>query len=412
MMHHSSRLHLTRDSIYSHVCKSDLQSASKPLTRFSSSEYVRALNSQVQRFPSQETEVPERTLYLIDKLVRLRTKEAKFGFDHSEVLNLEREMLEPFVAGTNDLKPDRGEGLNEGQFSKKLMERLSRTVPGTQSPQLHFDEWKRKKEAEIRLKKKLIDDAAQEEAQKRIEQAEAQERRIEESQRKAVEWEAQKRQEAKQRELEVQAKQHKEEEHKERQKTNAEEQFKTWLRGNFMKLKETKRMEKAELRTEALRAAERQRLDEERKWQCEQQFQDWVRRKTSQMNRSISSVISKADKPKKPIMLAYSPNRRLKTTSSPTSQDNPSKYTSSEADLVQEESSTEPVKTLHSSTSSQKRQRLKRGKGKGKRAEDVQPIEELSSIQRTSHQGGHFASGEEDVEGFIYSGNEEESSDD
>lgn len=410
MMHHSSRLHLTRDSVYSHVCTSDLQSASKPLTRFSSSEYVRALNSQVQRFPSQETEVPERTLYLIDKLVRLRTKEAKFGFDHSEVLNIEREMLDPFVEGTNDLKPDRSEGLSEAQFSKKLMERLSRTVPGNQSPQLNFDDWKRKKEAEIRLKRKLIDDAAQEEAQKRIEETEAQERRIEESQRKAAQWEAQKRQEAKQRELETQAVQRKEKEKKGQKQAKAEEQFKTWLRENFTKLKEKKRMEKAEQRTEAMRAAEKQRLEEERKWQCEQQFQDWLRRKAAQMSRSVSSVISKPEKPKKPIMLAYSPNRRLKTTSSPTSQDNPSKYTSSEVDLVQEPSSTEPVKSTPSSAASLKQNKGTRGKGK--RAEDVQPIEELSSIQRTSHQGGHFASGEEDVEGFIYSGNEDESSDD
>ena len=411
-MHHSSRLHLTRDTINSHVCQAELQSATQPLTRFSSSEYIRALNSQVQRFNDKQVEVPERRLYMIDKLVRLRAKEAKFGFDHSEVLNLERELLEPFMVGTNTLKPEPTEGVNDAQFSKQLFDKLSKTVPGTHSPQLKFDEWKRKKEAEMRLKTKLIEDAIQQEVQKRIAEDEVRERHTEESQQKIAEWNYQKQIEAKRKALKQEENRRAEQEHKDKQKAKAEEQFKEWLRDNFMKLKEQKRMEKAEHRSEELRAVERQRLEEERKWLCEQQFQAWVRRKASVMNnRSTSSMLSKPSKAKKPIMLAYSPNRRLKTSSSPTSMDNPSKYTTSEIDVIPEPSSTEEVKTSQSSTSSKRLKRVKKTvkKGKTKRADDVQPIDELSSIQRTSHQGGHFASGEEDVEGFIYSGNEDES---
>ena len=410
MMHHSSRVHLTRDSVYAQVCKEDVASASKPITRFASQEYLRALNSQVQRFDDVFSEVPEKTLYLIDKMVRLRTKEAKFGFDHSEVLNLERELLEPFVEGTNELKVDRGE-LDESQFSKKLLERLSHTVPGSTSPGLNFEDWKRKKEAEMRLKTKLIEDAIQEEVQKRIDQEEDRQHKIEESQRKTEEWTRQKDLEAKLRYQENEQRRLESEQLADERKRQGEDQFKKWLKENFLKLRESKHQEKVTQKTEQLKAAERLRQEEERRWQCEQQFQQWLHRKNAQMNCSTGSVVSKPGRTKKPIMLAYSPNRKLKGSSSPTSLDNPSKYTTSEVDLVRDLSSAEEMKSSRSSASSKRLKKVKKPmkRGKAKRADDVQPIDELSSIQRTSHQGGHFASGEEDVEGFIYSGNEDES---
>lgn len=38
-----------------------------------------------------DIELPEETLYIIDKIVRLRARTGRFGFDHSEVINCESE---------------------------------------------------------------------------------------------------------------------------------------------------------------------------------------------------------------------------------------------------------------------------------------------------------------------------------
>ena len=37
-------------------------------------------------------ELPPETLYLIDKVVRIRGKNGRFGVDHSEILNYELEL--------------------------------------------------------------------------------------------------------------------------------------------------------------------------------------------------------------------------------------------------------------------------------------------------------------------------------
>jgi hypothetical protein len=40
----------------------------------------------------EKPEIPQDKVYMIDKVVRLRTQEGKFGVDHSEILNFEFEM--------------------------------------------------------------------------------------------------------------------------------------------------------------------------------------------------------------------------------------------------------------------------------------------------------------------------------
>jgi hypothetical protein len=140
-------------------------------------------------------EIPEHRLYMIDKVVRMRSQYGRFGIDHSELLNYELELTNkprddhmnwlvqckgPFKAGQSDAStgPDSDQKpSNPMNVSAILFNRLNvkddekehsifsktqkKTVEKVPHKQTYAD-WLKIKEAERRLKRKLIAQAQSE----------------------------------------------------------------------------------------------------------------------------------------------------------------------------------------------------------------------------------------------------------
>ena len=226
-----SRLHITQDSVLKAVCTREVERAQRPITRFSSTEYQRAMSSQVQRFDRPDPDLPSATLYVIDKMARLRVRELGFGYDHSELLNLERVIREPFKEGGDHLKTRQERDVPEEVFISRLRAKLLRDKPAQQGQKLTFEQWKLKKEAEARIKNKLIEEAIR-----------ATEREETEGERPVETWSLAKREEARRRLEDFQERKRLLELATDR--PAAELVFKAWLKANFVQLREAKRLEK------------------------------------------------------------------------------------------------------------------------------------------------------------------------
>lgn len=226
-----SRLHVTQDSVLKAVCTHEVERAQRPITRFSSTEYQRAMSSQVQRFDRPDPDLPPTTLYVIDKMARLRVRDLGFGYDHSELLSLERVLREPFKEGGDHLKTRQEREVSEEAFISKLRAKLVPDRRGLQGHKLTFEQWKLKKEAEARIKNKLIEEAIR-----------ATEREETEEEQSLEAWSFAKRDEARRRLLEFQEKKLQLQASPDR--PAAESAFKAWLKANFVQLREAKRLER------------------------------------------------------------------------------------------------------------------------------------------------------------------------
>lgn len=135
----------------------------------------------------QRHEVPEHRLYMIDKVVRMRSQYGRFGIDHSELLNYELELTNkprddhmnwlvqkrgPYMAGQSDIStgPDSDEKKNmnvsailfnrlnvkdeekEHSIYSNTKTKVAEKVDRKQT----YANWLKAKEAERRLKRKLI----------------------------------------------------------------------------------------------------------------------------------------------------------------------------------------------------------------------------------------------------------------
>lgn len=226
-----SRLHVTQDSVLKAVCTHEVERAQRPITRFSSTEYQRAMSSQVQRFDRPDPDLPSTTLYVIDKMTRLRVRNLGFGYDHSELLSLERVLKEPFKEGSDHLKTRQERDVSEEVFISRLRAKLVQDKRTPQGQKLTFEQWKLKKEAETRIKHKLIEEAIR-----------ATEREETEEEKAVEAWSFAKREEARRRLLEFQEK--KLQLQRSPDRPAAESAFKAWLKANFVQLREAKRLER------------------------------------------------------------------------------------------------------------------------------------------------------------------------
>lgn len=224
-----SRLHVTQDSVLQAVCPGEVERARRPITRFGCPEYQRAMSHQVQRFDRPDPDLPHTTLYVIDKMTRLRVRSLRFGYDHSELLNVERVLREPFKEGSDHLKTRADREVSEVDIVTKLRQNLHKPPPP--SPKLTFEQWKLKKEAEARIKSKLIEEAVK-----------VSERQETEEEKGMEAWSAEKREEARSLLLEFQ--QRKSQFDRSEEKPAAQEEFKTWVKTNFIQLREAKRLER------------------------------------------------------------------------------------------------------------------------------------------------------------------------
>ena len=138
----------------------------------------------------QKPEVPADRLYIIDKVVRMRGKEGRFGVDHSEILNFEFELankersdhMNKLASCRSQLGENKeNSGLPDDTLSSTvLFQRLSQKEQaasrqeaskrsGSKRRGLSFNEWVRRKEAEKRMKQRLVREVKDEIRQELIE---------------------------------------------------------------------------------------------------------------------------------------------------------------------------------------------------------------------------------------------------
>lgn len=300
--------------------------------------------------------------YSVDKVVRDRLRTGgRFGFDNSEVLRLELQGVEEF----------------QESDGKQLAERLSAATTRSQSRPLSYDDWKERKEAESRLKSKLLRSLHSSDQGALLRSSQT--HRELESTHKLALWEEAKRKEAQERRSESRKRAEREDADRRRKQEKGAAAYQAWLQASLSKLQTQKaqeaqqrRLNKQQARLEAAQSSHRQKAIEAR-------YQEWLQ---SKMVRKAPP--SKPDTPRYrlrlPVMLAYSPNRPKQTSS-------PSFVTSSQASLqaalVPEESEESPESSLHDLPNPLERnnQRI---------------FDELSSIQRTSHFLGNPAESDEE----------------
>ena len=126
-------------------------------------------------------QVPHERLYMIDKAVRMRAIKGRYGVDHSEILNWEFELankprsdhmnLLVYKTAAEDLidptKQYKGPSVHKNN-ANVLFERLcekeineeSRIIQGEKgSNAITYNEWIRRKDAERRMKHRLLNEA-------------------------------------------------------------------------------------------------------------------------------------------------------------------------------------------------------------------------------------------------------------
>ena len=116
-------------------------------------------------------ELPADRVALIDKVVRLRCQQGRFGIDHSEILNFQiHSMNKPHLDRMNWLayKAKAGDELKLSKFLEKYVSIDTEVDKPTSRPQtacvgrLTHAEWLKQKDAQKRLRRKLLNQVKRE----------------------------------------------------------------------------------------------------------------------------------------------------------------------------------------------------------------------------------------------------------
>ena len=165
----------------------------------------------------QDPTVPDEKIYVIDKVVRMRGLQGRYGVDHSEILNYEFEMankerydhMNHLVYKSNGvqttLQTEEGDKENKPGMQKTqsnaIFERLTekeinemkRMHMEGDDRAISFNEWLRRKDAERRMKKRLLDDAKKEIRQELFGIAQAEQSDLEIKMKIMEDWATQKK---------------------------------------------------------------------------------------------------------------------------------------------------------------------------------------------------------------------------
>lgn len=400
----------------------DLDKATRPLTKIASEEYFRALKSH----PTQRSdcisihELPAEVCYGIDKTVRQRLKEGLFGYDHSQLIALELEIRDSFKKNTTKFKTEEDRKAEEEIISQVLVQRLAEVVDKNRPKKMSYEEWKRKKATEERLKKRLLVDALQYEYEKKIIEEEQVRQKQESSSKKIREWDIRKKLETGRKAQEEAATQAKMKEEENRRKEAAEMKFKEWLKDNVSKLKSDKRKEREEKKQQERLKKKYERELELKKRRSEIEFQLWVEKKNKeeeereeiQQMESIDRIYE--PKRKKHIILAYSPNKHrnklLYTQTVRESINRKIKSITSTQTEEEKESPMSPISPMSPMSPSDIKPKLRqppklKHKKEGKRD---QTFAELSSIRKSPVVHERYESGQVEESGESFMSNLEE----
>lgn len=174
-----------------------------------------------------------------------------------------------------------------------------------------FKKWVKKKNFESRFKKALMMQALKRKYENDLLEEQDREEKQSENRKRMHEWENQKMYEIAKKQYDEKVQKSKQEQEKEIKRKDAEEHYREWLKRNMVKLKEEKKQRKLQ----QLKESEEKRKKEEQEMllrqKTEENFKKWLKSKKTR-GQKRSSVVQKPIKVKKPIMLAYSPNRKIK----------------------------------------------------------------------------------------------------
>ncbi|CAG9328606.1 unnamed protein product [Blepharisma stoltei] len=363
------------------VCKLDSVKASQPIQKLASLEYLRALKEHSSYHEKQSKSLSDSVEYAIDKAVRERMQQGLFGYDHSQLIVVEMELQKNLLKEKGPKSPEAAEAL----VNRMLLEKLEASEKQNPGRKLDYENWKRKKDAEGRLKKKLTSEVLGIEKEQEIIEINEKMTHEAESSKKVKEWARAKRKEERQKRREklIQEKIVEESKNKKREEANAH--YREWLRDSLMKLKEQKKRERAERKTKAALEREIERQKEENKIKAELAYQEWLINKLSKTEPNTPEIYPEP-KIKKPTMLAYSPNKQK----IPVIQNSYDEYSESITENIEysdysDEEEEESIPIVSSQKPPRHNANPLQMQMNQHRVDDNHTFEDLSSIRRSPH---------------------------
>jgi hypothetical protein len=356
-------------------------------------------------------ELPADICYGIDKTVRQRMSEGSFGYDHSQLIALELEIRDSFKKSTTVFKTEEDRKAEEEQIAQNLAQRLAEVADKNRTKKMSYEEWKRKKATEERLRKRLLVDALQYEYEKKIIEEEQERQKQDVMSKRMREWNIRKKHEIMRKQQEEAQAQAEQIEKENQRKEQAEKQFKNWLREHVEKMRHDKIKAKEERQQQEKIRKKHERELEIKKKRSEIEVQLWLERKSKEqeereeMERFQSTYRKYEPKRKKHIILAYSPNKiRNKLLHTQTVQASLARQIKSITSTQSEEEKVTPISPISPISPTDIRPKLKHApklyKKEGRRD---QTFAELSSIRKSpvAHERYESCQIEESGESFM-----------
>jgi hypothetical protein len=265
----------------------DLSRASQPDHKQAEREYYRALkchNSLKEQ--NKFEEIPLEVQYKIDKAVRDRLKDGYFGYDHSQLLGLRVQNTQTSLE------------LDESSIRNLLIPNIYENQFYTK---LSYQQWKRKKETEDRIKNNLKMKLYREFYEQDLIKQQNDEEKLIESQKKVKSWLRNKIKQSAKHKREIIREKYLQEEIKKEKDIKADENYRNWLREKLIKAnEEILRKKKLNKKRRELRKKEKEK-EIELKLQREQVYQEWLMSKSKHNTSRLSSTRKVFKKSKKPF---------------------------------------------------------------------------------------------------------------
>lgn len=174
-----------------------------------------------------------------------------------------------------------------------------------------FEEWRRRKEAEAKLRKHLGDEVVKEVQEKNQAKAEEQQAKKTTSQQLVDEWREKKRKDDADKKLKLQNEKQQKHEAERIRREEANVKYREWLRDNYIKLQEGKRLESEAKQRNRQKQHEEAAHAEDRRRLAEATFLKWLKSKQQNPPQPPKKSPRETHKsPHLPFLLAYSPNRK------------------------------------------------------------------------------------------------------
>ena len=245
---------------------------------------------------SRTSKLSQDSQYAIDKVVRERLKEGSFGYDNSQLLQLESQLR----------KDPKGKEENINQL---LLEKLE--TPQARSQKMSYDDWLRHKAAEDRLKKQLMIPIYEYEWEQELLERQDKEMKKSESTKRVTEWFKKKQTElahshkAKRKEKMSRIRV------KQQQRREAEIVYKQWLKQSLHKMRVDQKQQKQSKKLEERKNREIEAEEMRKKQEAEVKFHEWAITHKNLPKKKKKEAPKRKYKPiKRAYGLAYSLNKK------------------------------------------------------------------------------------------------------